>query len=90
MLMKWLQAMMIATFLFSGAVFSAEKININTASVEQLQTLSGVGEVTAKAIVQYRKENGRFVRIDDLMKVRGIGSKKFEQLADEITVGKDK
>ena len=90
MLMKWLQAMMIATFLFSGAVFSAEKININTASVEQLQTLSGVGEATAKAIVQYREENGKFSRIDDLKNVKGIGQKKFDKLAEDITVGKDK
>jgi len=65
----------------------AGKININTASVEELMTLRGIGEVIAKAIVAYREQNGPFKTVDDLVAVRGIGEKTLSSLRDKITVG---
>ena len=62
------------------------KININTASVAELMTLDGIGEVKAKAIVEYRTENGNFKSIDDLVLVSGIGEKTLEKNRDRITV----
>ena len=62
------------------------KININTASVSELMTLDGIGEVKAKAIVEYRTENGDFKSIDDLVLVSGIGEKTLEKNRDRITV----
>lgn len=63
------------------------KVNINTASAEQLDTLPGVGESTAKKIIDDREENGPFSSPEDLKRVSGIGDKKYEDLADLITVG---
>lgn len=62
------------------------KISINTADVETLSTLSGIGRSTAEKIISYRNENGLFQTIEDLMKVKGIGRAKFEKLKDEITL----
>ena len=61
-------------------------VNINTATTEELQTLSGVGEVTAQAIVDERARNGPFASPEDLMRVSGIGEKKFEKVRDAICV----
>lgn len=63
------------------------KVNINTASAEQLDTLPGVGESTAQKIIDDREENGPFSSPEDLKRVSGIGEKKYEDLADLITVG---
>ena len=60
------------------------KVNINTATVEELKTLKGVGEKKAEAIIEYRKKNGSFQTKDDLMKVRGIGKKLFESFQERI------
>ena len=62
------------------------KININTASVSELMTLDGIGEVKANAIVEYRTKNGLFKSIDELMLVSGIGEKTLEKNRDRITV----
>lgn len=64
----------------------AAKININTATVEQLAELPGVGEGTAKKIIEFREQNGNFKTTEDLMNVKGIGEKKYEKLQDLITV----
>lgn len=61
-----------------------EKVNINTATVEELKTLKGVGEKKAEAIIEYRKKNGSFQTKEDLMKVRGIGKKLFESFQERI------
>ncbi|MFZ2053163.1 MAG: helix-hairpin-helix domain-containing protein [Candidatus Aminicenantales bacterium] len=63
------------------------KVNINTASLEELQKLPRIGPQIAQRILDYRKENGSFKRIEDILKVRGVGEKMFEQLKDQITVG---
>lgn len=60
-------------------------VNINTATVEQLDTLPGIGPALAERIVQYRNEHGPFERIEDLMNVKGIGEAMFEKLKDKIT-----
>ncbi len=65
---------------------ATERLNLNTATVEQLMTLKGIGEVTARAIVDYREQNGPFRAVDDLLQVRGIGEKKLEALRPFVTV----
>lgn len=65
---------------------STKKISINTATKEQLQALEGVGESKAKAIINYREENGNFKTIEDIKKVSGIGNSAFEKIKDNITV----
>lgn len=65
------------------------KININTASLEELQTLPRIGPAIAQRIIDYRKEHGPFKRIEDLLKVQGIGERIFEQIKDRITVGSE-
>ncbi|WP_017755854.1 helix-hairpin-helix domain-containing protein [Calidifontibacillus oryziterrae] len=62
------------------------KININTATVEELQRLQGIGPSKAESIITYREEHGRFQTINDLLNVSGIGEKSLEKIVDEITV----
>ena len=62
------------------------KININTATATELETLSGIGEVLAQRIVDYRTENGPFASVDDLDDVSGIGEAILEQVRDDVTV----
>lgn len=61
-------------------------ININKAGVEELKTLTGVGESTAISIVSYREENGKFKDIEDIKKVSGIGESKYEKIKNSIKV----
>lgn len=61
-------------------------VNLNTATVQELQTLSGIGEKKAEAIITYREVNGSFQTIDDLKKVKGIGEKTFDSLKESITI----
>jgi competence protein ComEA len=62
-------------------------IDINTASLEQLDTLPGIGPATAQDIIDYRSSSGNFTRIEDIMNVPGIGQGKFDAIKDLITVG---
>ena len=62
------------------------KININSAQIEELITLPGVGEATANKIIEYRKENGKFQKIEDLKNVPGIGDSKYENIKMLIKV----
>lgn len=61
-------------------------VNINTASLEELCTLDGIGEVIAGRIIEYREENGPFTSVDELINVKGIGEKKLEDIRDRICV----
>jgi competence protein ComEA len=63
-----------------------EKININTATVEELVNLKRIGPKYAERIVQYRETNGPFVKVEDITKVKGIGPKTLEVNKDVITV----
>ena len=62
----------------------ASKININKADTKQLDTLPGIGEATAAAIIEYREKNGPFKKNEDIMKVAGIKQKSFEKIKDMI------
>ncbi|MDM5302568.1 helix-hairpin-helix domain-containing protein [Bacillus subtilis] len=61
-------------------------VNINTATLEELQGISGVGPSKAEAIIAFREENGRFQTIEELTKVSGIGEKSLEKIKSSITV----
>ena len=62
------------------------KININTATEEELTTLNGIGSSKAKAIITYRQNNGPFKKIEDIQNVSGIGSSVYQQIKDYITI----
>lgn len=63
-----------------------KKISINSATLELLMTLPGIGEAKAKSIITYRKENGEFKNIEDIMNVSGIGESVFEKIKEYITI----
>lgn len=69
-----------------GETSLPQKIDINRAEPWLLEALPGIGEVTAQAIVDYRNENGPFQRIEDLLKVSGIGEGTLDKIKDYITV----
>lgn len=60
-------------------------ININVATIDELKTLSGVGDAMAKRIIEYRENEGYFNSIEDIMDVEGIGEAKFRKIKDNIT-----
>ena len=62
-------------------------IDLNTAGVEELKALSGVGDALAERIIAYREENGPFRRVEELTKVNGIGMKILEDNIERLTVG---
>ncbi len=62
------------------------KININTATQTQLESLPGIGPSIATKIINYRKENGKFNKIEDIKEVSGIGNSKFEKIKAYITI----
>jgi competence protein ComEA len=70
-----------------GPSSDAELININTATVEQLDTLPGIGPTTAQKIIDYRTTNGPFGTIEDILNVSGIGPATFDEIKNLITVG---
>ena len=65
---------------------STEVININTASVVDLERLPGIGAKTAGRILEYRQKNGPFKKVEELMNVRGVGEKNFLKLRTQISV----
>jgi competence protein ComEA len=76
-------------FFAGGYTVTAEenaKININTATVEELSSLKEIGLKKANAIIAYRDENGPFAKVEDIKNVKGIGDKIFESIKDQITV----
>ncbi len=70
----------------AGSAGPAVKVDLNTATVAQLDTLPGVGPVTAQHIVDWRTRNGRFARVDQLREIDGIGERRFQQLRDVVTI----
>ena len=91
--MKLIRTFAIITAIAVGVVLvmfswagDQEKININTATVDQLIQLKGVGNKYAARIIEYREKNGLFEKPEDIMKVKGIGPKTFETNKDIITI----
>ncbi len=70
----------------SVSAVKVQKININTASAEQLTSLKGIGPKKAQAIIEFRKKNGKFKKLEDLMLVKGIGKKTFEKIKPYLTL----
>lgn len=65
---------------------SSEKVNLNTATKEELMTLRGIGEARAEDIIRYREERGGFGRIEDIMEISGIKDAAFQKIKDDIIV----
>lgn len=65
---------------------TSSKIDINKASESELKSLTGIGDVTASRIIEYRSQNGKFKTIDEIKMVKGIGEKKFESIKNDIKV----
>lgn len=64
----------------------SSKININTAKLEELQNIPGVGPSIAQAIIDYREENGKFMNIEDIKSVTGVGESKYKKMEEYIKV----
>ena len=69
---------------------AAGALDINSASVEDLMTVQGVGQVIAQRIVEFREKNGPYKSVDDLLKVQGIGEKSLAKIRDRLSVGKSR
>lgn len=63
-----------------------KKVNLNTATKSELDSLPGIGPSTAQKIIDYREKNGKFNKVEDLKNIRGIGDAKFSEIKDRITV----
>jgi competence protein ComEA len=95
-------AMFLVAFFFSSSIYAADApskpseekknpcamkmVNINKASADEIATLPGIGDKTAKLIVEYRDKNGNFKKPEDIRKVKGVGAKLFEKIKGNITV----
>jgi competence protein ComEA len=82
----FLIAAVVLAFTSALCAEQTEKVNINTATVEEIAKLEKIGPSYAERIVQYRKENGPFTKPEDILKVKGIGPKTFELNKDKISV----
>lgn len=78
---------------YAGIVLAPENdlveycvVNINTATVSRLQSVNGIGEAAARAIVEYREKHGAFASVEELTRVSGIGAKTLEKIRGQITV----
>jgi len=76
--------LLVAMFMVAGAAWAGDKIDVNTATAEQLQSVKGIGAKTAAAIISYREAHGAFKKADDLENVKGIGKKKLAKIEDEL------
>jgi competence protein ComEA len=71
-----------------GAATATARVNINTAGVEELMSLPGIGKAYAERILDYRQKNGPFKKPEDILNVRGVGEKTYERIRERITVGR--
>jgi len=76
----------VAAFVPTALALDIGKVNINKATVAELQNIKGIGQKYAERIVEYRDANGAFKKIEDITNVKGIGPKKFESIKNLITV----
>jgi len=88
---RFVAAALLAAFvLTTGPAFAAEpagKVNLNTATVSQLEELPGIGPALAARIVDHRQKNGAFKSVQDVMAVKGIGEKNFAKIQSYLSVG---
>jgi competence protein ComEA len=84
--MKKLLFSVVLLLVFATSVFA--KVNINTATVAELEALPGIGPAKAEEIVKYRTEKGNFKSAEELKNVQGIGDKLYEKISGEIEVDK--
>jgi competence protein ComEA len=82
--MKKLLLALLTSLLFALNAFAA--VNVNTANLNELETIKGIGPVKAQAIIDYRTKNGPFKSIDDLDKVKGIGKKTIDKIRNDVTL----
>ena len=82
--MKKLLLVLLAFFAFSGMALAA--VNLNTATLAELETVKGIGPKKAEAIIEYRKKNGSFKTVDDLKNVKGFGDKSVANMRSELAV----
>ena len=86
----WIPVLAVLVFFSAGLTFlwadDSQKININTASADELMDLKGIGEKKAQTIVDFRENNGPFKQPEDIIKVPGIGPKTLEANKDIIVV----
>jgi competence protein ComEA len=84
-------ALLAALVLTTGPAFAAAtpagKVNLNTATVAQLEELPGIGPALAARIVEHRQKNGAFKSVEDVMAVKGIGEKNFSKIQGFLSVG---
>jgi len=89
-LKSWISIIAVLVFIFVWIpnlwAAGPQKININTASADELMNLKGIGEKKAKAIIEFRETKGLFKQPEDLIKVPGIGPKTFEMNKNRIAV----
>lgn len=83
--MKKLLLTIVSALAFCFSAFAA--VDLNNATQADLETVKGIGPAKAKAIIEYRKKNGNFKKVDDLDKVPGFGKKTVDSVKTEITVG---
>lgn len=79
--------LLLATCLFVPGLVLAQAVNINTADVKSLESISGIGPVKAQAIISYRQQHGAFASVDDLAKVPGLGDKSVDRMRTQLSVG---
>jgi competence protein ComEA len=82
--MKKVALLFAALIAYAGLAFAA--VNVNSATKEQLEKLNGVGPVKAQAIIDYRKKNGPFKKLEDVKKVDGIGDATYEMIKKDIAL----
>ena len=82
-----LRLLMSLLSLFAAASMAVAAVNLNTATVAELDAVNGIGPSKASAIVEYRNKNGPFKSVDDLQNVKGFGKKSIDKLRPELTVG---
>ena len=88
-LMGLITCLVVIVMYLPGNIFSetgGKKININTADTGELQTLPRIGPKVAQKIIEFRNKHGKFKKIEEIMKVKGIGEKIFQDIKDKITV----
>ena len=92
--MKFFSSFFVSMVLFGCIIFGGtlsfagmDKLDLNTATTEQLITLPGIGPELAQRILDYKKEHGPFKSVDELTNVKGVGKVKLTKLRDAVTIG---